>query len=318
MMRLGFSRAAGMSAVLALAIPAFGCGGSDTSTNTAANASDVTADVFTAALAGYGAWVDVAPYGKVWQPSPDLVGPDFVPYATDGHWAINDDGDWVFASKHDDEFGWAVYHYGRWAYSDDFGYVWVPGTEWAPAWVQWAYGAGYTAWAALPPDGVTWTPERWTVVEEGHFTDDNLITVRLAPERYTSIWATITPITTVHTGAHFIVGPPASHWKSVVKVSIGRPAAGAISARVKSIVAKTGGKVIVAKPRAAAAVKASVNVNVDVKAAVGGAVGGADAKDAKSPAAKGAAAAASGAVKKPGAAPPPEKKKAAPPEKKKK
>jgi hypothetical protein len=318
MKRLGFTRVAGMAAVFALAIPAFGCGGGDTTVTTAANASDVTVDIFTDALAGYGAWVDVAPYGKVWQPSADLVGDNFIPYATDGHWAINDDGDWVFASKHDDEFGWAVYHYGRWAYSDDFGYVWVPGVEWAPAWVQWAYGAGYTAWAALPPDGVTWTPNQWIVVEEGHFIDDNVVTVRLAPERYTGIWATITPITEVSARGHFSAGPAASHWKAVVKVSVGRPAAGSIAVRAKALATKNAGHAVVAKPHAAAAVKASASVSVaaGANAAAGGAAGGKVEAKAEAKGATTAAAGATGKKPPPAPAPPPAKKAAPPPKKK--
>lgn len=34
------------------------------------------------------------------------------------------------------------------------GWVWVPGVEWAPAWVSWRVGGGYIGWAPLPPHGV--------------------------------------------------------------------------------------------------------------------------------------------------------------------
>ena len=29
---------------------------------------------------------------------------------------------------------------GRWFFDDSYGWVWVPGSEWAPAWVAWRYG----------------------------------------------------------------------------------------------------------------------------------------------------------------------------------
>jgi hypothetical protein len=35
---------------------------------------------------------------------------------------------------------------------DGLGWVWVPGTRWAPAWVSWRSGDGYYGWAPLPPD----------------------------------------------------------------------------------------------------------------------------------------------------------------------
>ena len=37
-------------------------------------------DAFQPVLSAYGQWVDVAPYGMIWKPNPDVVGPDFVPY----------------------------------------------------------------------------------------------------------------------------------------------------------------------------------------------------------------------------------------------
>ena len=34
-------------------------------------------------------------------------------------------------------------------------WVWVPGVEWAPAWVTWRVGGGYIGWAPLPPHHVS-------------------------------------------------------------------------------------------------------------------------------------------------------------------
>jgi hypothetical protein len=69
------------------------------------------------------------------------------PYAN-GHWERTDAG-WYWAS--DEPWGWATYHYGRWDFSVNFGWIWVPHTQWAPAWVSWRQGAGYVGWAPLPP-----------------------------------------------------------------------------------------------------------------------------------------------------------------------
>ena len=48
-------------------------------------------------------------------------------------------------------FAWAVYHYGRWGYDEDYGWFWVPGDTWAPAWVQWRYSDDYVGWAPVGP-----------------------------------------------------------------------------------------------------------------------------------------------------------------------
>jgi hypothetical protein len=53
----------------------------------------------------------------------------------------------------DDESQWGdvTYHYGRWYDAPSNGWVWIPGTTWAPAWVAWREGGGYCGWAPLPP-----------------------------------------------------------------------------------------------------------------------------------------------------------------------
>jgi hypothetical protein len=44
-------------------------------------------------------------------------------------------------------WGWVPYHYGRWAYEPAFGWVWLPGYAYSPAWVYWLYGPSYIGWA---------------------------------------------------------------------------------------------------------------------------------------------------------------------------
>jgi len=108
---------------------------------------------FQSALAPYGAWSDDSTYGTVWQPDPNVVGADFQPYVTAGHWDYYND-DYVWASDYD--WGWAPFHYGRWAWIAGRGWCWIPGRRYAGAWVSWRVGApgyGYIGWGPLAP---TW------------------------------------------------------------------------------------------------------------------------------------------------------------------
>lgn len=96
-------------------------------------------------LAPYGDWVLTQDNGWAW--SPRNVHPYWRPY-NDGRWVISDYG-WTWVSY--EPFGWATYHYGRWTFDRRFGWLWVPGTIWGPAWVSWQHGGGYVGWAPLPP-----------------------------------------------------------------------------------------------------------------------------------------------------------------------
>ena len=97
-----------------------------------------------------GHWLEDFNYGYVWQPNVAEQDENWRPY-TDGHWAYTDRG-WTWLSNED--FGWATYHYGRWARVRDTGWVWVPGATWAPAWVSWRQTDqyAYVGWAPLPPE----------------------------------------------------------------------------------------------------------------------------------------------------------------------
>ena len=115
-----------------------------------ATAADVSVDFFYNNLSG-GQWIEVADYGYGWQPDVAISDPNWRPY-TDGYWAYTDLG-WTWISYED--FGWATYHYGRWARLADYGWAWFPGSDldWGPAWVSWRVGGGYLGWAPLPPRG---------------------------------------------------------------------------------------------------------------------------------------------------------------------
>jgi hypothetical protein len=51
----------------------------------------------------------------------------------------------------DYEWGDVPYHYGTWFDDPRFGWVWVPGYTWAPAWVVFRTGPDYIGWAPVSP-----------------------------------------------------------------------------------------------------------------------------------------------------------------------
>jgi hypothetical protein len=106
---------------------------------------------FRDALAPYGQWQDDPNYGTIWVPNPNVVGGDFTPYQTAGHWVYDSDYTWVS----DYAWGWAPFHYGRWFQYPGRGWAWVPGKEYAGAWVTWRNSddasVGAVGWAPTPP-----------------------------------------------------------------------------------------------------------------------------------------------------------------------
>jgi len=102
-------------------------------------------------LAPYGTWTDDPTYGTVWVPSPSVVGSDFTPYVTAGHWALSTDNQWTWVSDY--SWGSGPFHYGRWVMSQGR-WEWIPGREYAPAWVVWRSGTAdepYVGWSPMPP-----------------------------------------------------------------------------------------------------------------------------------------------------------------------
>jgi hypothetical protein len=122
------------------------------------NAQEVNIDFFYDQLSPYGHWFQSESYGWTWQPA--NVYPGWKPYS-DGYWIYTDNG-WTYQA--DNNWAWAVYHYGRWAFNESYGWIWVPGNVWSPAWVAWRHGNGYIGWAPLPPE-VGWSEENGLRVE---------------------------------------------------------------------------------------------------------------------------------------------------------
>jgi hypothetical protein len=113
-------------------------------------------------LEAYGQFEDTADYGQVWFPRD--VDPDWAPYR-EGHWAYVNPWGWTWID--DQPWGFAPFHYGRWAQIDGR-WGWVPGRRdaepiYAPALVAFIGGGGWSigigggdamGWVPLAPDEV--------------------------------------------------------------------------------------------------------------------------------------------------------------------
>jgi hypothetical protein len=109
-----------------------------------------------------GTWEDAADYGHVWYPSG--VAADWAPYR-DGTWDWVEPWGWTWVD--DSSWGFAPFHYGRWAYIGSR-WGWVPGPVdvrpvYAPALVAFVGGGGFgvdisvggpIGWFALGPGDV--------------------------------------------------------------------------------------------------------------------------------------------------------------------
>src|SRR5947209_10186094 len=67
------------------------------STDNAPADEPVTMDDLQQATEPYGEWLDTPEYGRVWRPDQAVVGDDFEPYLTNGHWISAEEG-WAFES----------------------------------------------------------------------------------------------------------------------------------------------------------------------------------------------------------------------------
>jgi hypothetical protein len=93
----------------------------------------------------HGEWLWDEVYGYVWRPYVnDRRYPwgDWQPYIY-GRWtAVGDRLFWV----PEEPWGWVPYHLGLWQWDKKLGWVWLPGSLFAPAWVAWELFADYYAW----------------------------------------------------------------------------------------------------------------------------------------------------------------------------
>jgi len=125
---------------------------------------NATAD-FYQPLTPYGSWVDVGSYGRCWRPREVEVG--WQPY-TVGSWEWTDAG-WYWNS--DEPWAWACYHYGSWYSDPRIGWVWIPATDWAPAWVTWRSSDAYIGWAPCGPGRAVLAASFFTFCDVHRFRD---------------------------------------------------------------------------------------------------------------------------------------------------
>ncbi|HME91467.1 MAG TPA: DUF6600 domain-containing protein [Myxococcaceae bacterium] len=178
--------------------------------------------VFYDALAPYGEWVFLGDYGRVWRPSVAVVGAGFRPYGPGGYWVHTAYG-WSFETEW--SWGWAPFHYGRWYLDPGYGWVWIPDTIWAPAWVTWRYGGGYVGWAPLPPTSARIVVETyhpyWCFVATEHFVVRDPYHYAVPVQNYHAAFTATASVShqATYGGAVWNAGPPPGQ----VSQEIGRP-----------------------------------------------------------------------------------------------
>ena len=140
---------------------------------------------FQSALEPYGSWQPHPRFGEVWVPY-DLP-PGWRPY-TYGRWVYTEEWGWYWVSDEEEaDWGWVTFHYGRWAHDRRLGWFWVPGDEWGPAWVDWRRGDDYVGWAPLPPDEVVYEydndPSYWIFLPPRYLVAPRVRIYFLPPQR---------------------------------------------------------------------------------------------------------------------------------------
>jgi hypothetical protein len=99
-----------------------------------------------------GSWKDEPEYGHVWYPN--SVPPDWAPYS-DGYWNYVSPWGWTWVGY--EPWGFAPYHYGRWAYIEGR-WGWCPGAYYGPA----IYGPAFVGFFGGGFGfGVGWFPLGW-------------------------------------------------------------------------------------------------------------------------------------------------------------
>jgi hypothetical protein len=130
-------------------------------------------------LAAYGTWEDDGDYGPIWYPGGVAV--SWAPY-TFGHWVWIPPWGWTWVDGL--PWGFAPYHYGRWAYVHGH-WGWLPG----PPRVRPVYAPALVAFAGLGRGGpVGWFPlgprdiyNPWYHVSRNYYTNVNATNVAIRP-----------------------------------------------------------------------------------------------------------------------------------------
>jgi hypothetical protein len=93
----------------------------------------------------HGEWLWDSFFGYVWRPflnNNRYPWGDWKPYYT-GRWtSVDNQLFWVPSEP----WGWVPYHLGIWMWDAEKGWLWLPGSFFAPAWVDWAFYFGRFGW----------------------------------------------------------------------------------------------------------------------------------------------------------------------------
>jgi hypothetical protein len=126
-----------------------------------------------------GEWIYVDETSS-WCWRPTGVSAEWRPY-WHGRWGAYAGGmTWVS----DEPWGYVTYHHGRWGWGTSFGWYWIPGVHYSPAWVAWNTFDSYFGWAPLGYWNApcTWGygawggGHCWNVVNMGHIGRSHLHT----------------------------------------------------------------------------------------------------------------------------------------------
>ena len=138
-----------------------------------------------------------------------------------------------------DPWGGDPYHYGTWSRSDAYGWVWIPGTIWAPAWVTWYVGDNDIGWAPVPPSfsvgvsgyvgpPVTVSRSSYIFVPATRFVGVNVGTVRVPATQNATLLARTKPVTrfaasggVLTSGGPTVVQVEHATQRKIARVSVG-------------------------------------------------------------------------------------------------
>jgi len=106
---------------------------------------------FRSVLDRYGSVFNHPRYGEVWTPAPGTVQQGWSPYPA-CRWVYDrQQNAWNYQDP--TEWGAIVHHYGRWAFDQQYGWMWVADANYGPGYVYWKSEGASVGWAALSPEG---------------------------------------------------------------------------------------------------------------------------------------------------------------------
>ena len=123
-------------------------------------------------------------------------------------------GDYVWVG--DEPWGWAPYHYGRWAFAANIGWLWVPPARgdvyWAPGYVGWVRTGDHVAWVPLAP-----RETYYGYGNHGRYST-NITNVNITQVRVTNVYrnVNVTNSITVVNQTTFLTGRPSAVDRRVV------------------------------------------------------------------------------------------------------